>query len=71
MMHAARKVGATAVPLNYRLTPDEAAYVVDNSDASVVYVDAEFADALRDDPAQTRPRCARSLVFDGGQRRHS
>src|SRR5262245_49098630 len=42
--HAARKAGVVAVPLNYRLTPEEATYVVDNSDASVVWVDAEFAE---------------------------
>ena len=33
LMHAARKIGATAVPLNYRFAPEEAAYVVDNCDA--------------------------------------
>ncbi len=43
--HAIRKVGAVGVPLNYRLAPDEAAYVIDNSDAQVVYVDAEYAGA--------------------------
>ncbi len=41
--HAIRKVGAVGVPLNYRLTPEEAAYVIDNCDAKVVYVDAEYA----------------------------
>ncbi|MEZ5294905.1 MAG: AMP-binding protein [Ilumatobacteraceae bacterium] len=30
MVNAARKVGAVAVPLNYRLADDEAAYVVDH-----------------------------------------
>ena len=35
--------GAVGVPLNYRLTPEEAAYVIDNCDARVVYVDAEYA----------------------------
>jgi fatty-acyl-CoA synthase/long-chain acyl-CoA synthetase len=43
MTHAARKLGATAVPLNYRLAPEEAAYVVDNSDAVFAWVDAEQA----------------------------
>src|SRR5262245_31631082 len=38
MMHAARKISATAVPLNYRFTPDEAAYVVENSDAVFAWV---------------------------------
>jgi long-chain acyl-CoA synthetase len=40
---AARKIGAVAVPLNYRLTPDEACYVINNSDAEVAYVDYEHA----------------------------
>jgi fatty-acyl-CoA synthase/long-chain acyl-CoA synthetase len=44
MTHAARKLGATAVPLNYRLAPEEAAYVVDNSDAVLVWADADHAD---------------------------
>jgi fatty-acyl-CoA synthase/long-chain acyl-CoA synthetase len=40
---AARKIGAVAVPLNYRLTPEEACYVINNSDAEVAYVDYEQA----------------------------
>ena len=40
---AARKIGATAVPVNYRFSEEEAAFVTDHSDASLVYVDAEFA----------------------------
>src|SRR5580700_1610743 len=43
VMGAARKIGAVAVPLNYRLTPDEACYVINNSDAEVAYVDYEHA----------------------------
>ena len=50
VINAARKLGATAVPVNYRLSDDEAAYVVDHCDASVVYVDAEFAPTVRPDP---------------------
>ena len=42
LMAAARKLGAVAVPLNYRLTAEEAAYVVDNSDAAVAFIDAEL-----------------------------
>ena len=30
-IHAVRKVGATAVPLNYRFTAEEAAYVIENA----------------------------------------
>ncbi len=43
VMGATRKIGAVAVPLNYRLTAEEARYVVGNSDAEVAYVDAEYA----------------------------
>src|ERR1700704_2293877 len=43
VMNAARKIGAVAVPLNYRLTPEEALYVINHSDAEIAYVDAEHA----------------------------
>jgi acyl-CoA synthetase (AMP-forming)/AMP-acid ligase II len=65
MVNAARKVGAVAVPLNYRLADEEAAYVVDHSDAKTVYVDADFAPLF----ARIRgsiPKVENLLVFDGG-----
>jgi acyl-CoA synthetase (AMP-forming)/AMP-acid ligase II len=43
VMGAARKIGAIVVPLNYRLTPEEALYVINHSDAEVAYVDCEHA----------------------------
>ena len=43
VMTATRKIGAVAVPLNYRLTPEEALYVINHSDAEVAYVDYEHA----------------------------
>jgi acyl-CoA synthetase (AMP-forming)/AMP-acid ligase II len=42
VMNATRKIGAVAVPLNYRLTPEEALYVINHSDAEVAYVDYEY-----------------------------
>jgi acyl-CoA synthetase (AMP-forming)/AMP-acid ligase II len=42
-INACRKVGVTAVPLNYRLSAEEAAYVVDHCDATIAVVDAEHA----------------------------
>ncbi len=42
-IHAARKAGLTAVPLSYRFNAEEMAYVIDNSDATTVVVDAEQA----------------------------
>src|SRR5262252_5924574 len=41
--NATRKLGAVAVPLNYRLTAAEARYIVTHSDAHAAYVDAEYA----------------------------
>jgi acyl-coenzyme A synthetase/AMP-(fatty) acid ligase len=40
---ATRKLGAVAVAVNYRLTAEEARYVIGHSDAAVGYVDAEQA----------------------------
>ncbi len=62
--HAVRRSGAVAVPMNYRLAPDEAAYVVDNCDATIVYVDAEYA-ALIEAIRPRTPQVAHVLVFDG------
>ena len=46
IVNATRKAGAVSVPLNYRLTPEEAAYVIDDSDAVVVLFDQEQAEQL-------------------------
>ncbi len=63
-IHACRKVGTTAVPLNYRLSDDEAAYVTDHCDADIVFVDAEFA-AMFDRIRERVPKVRHVLVFDG------
>ena len=76
-MNAARKIRATAVPINYRLSDDEAAYVVDHCDAVVVVVDAEFAATVRPHPAGDpqgvgRSSCSTAPPLDGmelGRRR--
>jgi acyl-CoA synthetase (AMP-forming)/AMP-acid ligase II len=47
IMGAARKIGAIAVPLNYRLTPEEAHYIIAHSDSTLAYVDAEYAHLFR------------------------
>ncbi len=64
VINAARKLGVTAVPLNYRLSDEEATYVADHCDASIVFVDAEFApmfERIRHD----LPKVKHFLVFDG------
>jgi len=68
VMSAARKIGAVAVPLNYRLTPEEALYVINHSDAEVAYVDHENAPmfaALRDQPGGQLEK-VRHIIAVGG-----
>jgi acyl-CoA synthetase (AMP-forming)/AMP-acid ligase II len=60
--HAVRKTGAVGVPLNYRLAPEEAAYVVDNSDATIVVVDADYR-GLIDTIAPHTPKVRHVVVF--------
>ena len=62
--HAIRKAGAIGVPLNYRLSADEAAYVMDNSDSTIVYVDAEYEPLIASVRDRT-PKVEHVLVFDG------
>lgn len=57
LISALRKCGAIGVPLNYRLTPEETTYVVENADAALVVFDAEQApqlEAARDQAAGVR-----------------
>ena len=61
---AASKIGAVAVPLNYRLTAEEAAYIVDNSDAVLGFTDAEHAPLFAEIRAGI-PQAKHILVFDG------
>jgi acyl-CoA synthetase (AMP-forming)/AMP-acid ligase II len=64
-LHAARKLGLVAVPLSYRFTAEEMAYVVDNSDATAVVVDAEQAPILTSVLGDL-PK-VRSVVVYGGE----
>src|SRR3954454_1216637 len=63
-LHASRKAGLTSVPVSYRFNASEMQYVIDNSDATVVLVDAEQAPlvaSVRDQLAKVRA----VLVFGG------
>ena len=64
MGHAARKSGITSVPMNYRLSAEEAAYVTDNSDALLIWTDAEYAELFRSIRKQT-PKVREIVVFGG------
>jgi acyl-CoA synthetase (AMP-forming)/AMP-acid ligase II len=54
---AARAVGAIPVPMNHRLSAEEAAYVLDDSDAAVVFLAESFVplvDTIRDGARRVR-----------------
>ncbi len=67
VMGAARKLGAIAVPLNYRLTPEEARYIIAHSDSSIAYVDAEYAHLFipPDDVAAKIGSLRETIAFGG------
>jgi len=64
LIHAVRKLGATAVPVSYRLNDSEAAYVIDHCDATVIFVDAEYAPMVARIRADI-PKVHHVLVFGG------
>ncbi len=69
VLHAARKAGLVAVPLAYRFAAEEMRYVIADSGAPVVLVDAEQADrvaAVRADLPDVRHVVVlRGAPFDG------
>jgi hypothetical protein len=55
---------STSAINNYRLTPEETAYIVEDSDAVLVWVDAEYADGFTRIRSQI-PRVREIVVFGG------
>lgn len=62
-----RAVGAIPVPMNHRLTADEAAYILDDSDAAVVFFDETFLPIV--ERLRTGARTVRHWILLGGVRR--
>ena len=60
-MFACFKAGCGAVPINFRLHPNEFAYIIDHSASSAVLVSPEFNDALR----EIRPQIPRARHLIG------
>ncbi|MDQ1511046.1 MAG: long-chain acyl-CoA synthetase, partial [Actinomycetota bacterium] len=63
-IHAARKLNLVAVPLSYRFNAEEMAYVIDNSDATTVVVDADQAALVAEVRAEI-PKVGNVIVFGG------
>ena len=63
-IHAARKLNLVAVPLSYRFNAEEMAYVIDNSDATTVVVDADEAPLVAEVRDQI-PKVRTVVVFGG------
>src|SRR6185503_4591511 len=61
-VHAARKLNLVAVPLSYRFNAEEMAYVIDNSDATTVVVDADQAGLVASVRAEI-PKVRSVIVF--------
>ena len=64
--YAVPQLGAVLVPINYRLTPDDFAYIIDHSGASVVCVHGDYLDAV--DSIRDRIPKARQFVALEGAR---
>jgi acyl-CoA synthetase (AMP-forming)/AMP-acid ligase II len=64
---AARALGAIPVPINHRLTPDEVAYILDDSDAVAVFAGDAFVPTL--ERVRARLSRLRHVVLLGEERR--
>jgi fatty-acyl-CoA synthase len=62
--YAVPQLGAVLVPINYRLTADDFAYIIAHSGATVVVAQAEFVDAVESVRAQL-PGVARFIALEG------
>ncbi|WP_067450940.1 long-chain-fatty-acid--CoA ligase [Actinomadura macra] len=68
-MFGAARIGAVQVPVNYRLAPDEVAYVVNNAQAKAFIVGSEFVPVL-DAVAGKLEHTAHTLVIGGTGHAH-
>ncbi|WP_439817808.1 fatty acid--CoA ligase [Zavarzinia sp. CC-PAN008] len=61
----ATKAGVVMVPVGWRLAPPEAAYIIDNAEAPIVFVGPEFTAAMRA-VAGDMPRVKTYIAMEGG-----
>jgi len=65
-IHAGRKLGLVAVPLSYRFNAEEMHYIIDNSEAALVVVDAEQAPLIAS-IRKDLPKLREVVVYRGEQ----
>jgi fatty-acyl-CoA synthase len=64
--YAVPQIGAVLVPINYRLTADDFAYIIEHSGASVVCVHSDYLDVV--DPLRARlPNVRHWVALEGGR----
>ena len=54
--YAVPQIGAVLVPINYRLSADDFAYIITHTGATVVCAHADYLECLDDDPAAAAGR---------------
>ena len=64
--YATSKLGAVAVPLNFRLAPEELVYIINHSDAEVLFVDHNTLDIARQILPEL-PNIRERIFFQGGE----
>ena len=64
---AVPQLGAILVPINYRLTPDDFAYILNHSGSTVVCAHADYLDAV-DGIRDELPTVRHFVAFEGGPR---
>ncbi|HYZ51909.1 MAG TPA: long-chain-fatty-acid--CoA ligase [Streptosporangiaceae bacterium] len=64
--YAVPQIGAVLVPVNYRLTPDDFAYIVNHSGSSVVCAHGDYLDAL-DGIRDQLPQVRHFVAFGGAR----
>jgi fatty-acyl-CoA synthase len=62
--YAVPQLGAVLVPINYRLTPDDFAYIINHSGAKVVVAQADYMDAVESVRAEL-PGVAQFVALEG------
>ena len=59
------RIGAVLVPVNTAYTPEEVSFVVNDSDAQFVIVDAEYADTVRQMPRRPQMLADANIIVRG------